>query len=242
MIRVDDILVQRGLAKDIKHAQSLVIAGKIIAEDQRVDKPGHKISSKSTLRIKQQKRWVSRSGQKLFDALEAFALQNQIENTVALDIGSSTGGFTQCLLEAKASKVYAVDVGTNQMAWSLRQDARVEVFEQTDIRDFACPTPTPSWVTGDVSFISLTTILPALTRIAPSAQWLLLVKPQFEVPKKDIPTGGIITDQQMQEAAIQKVIQACLKEGRKVISRQTCKVSGRYGNQETFILLAPERS
>ena len=199
-VRIDDLLVERGLAENIKHARSLILAGKIVTHDQRVDKPGQKFSESITLRVKNQKKWVSRSGQKLYDAIQDLQLSADFQQKTVLDIGSSTGGFTQCLLEKGVRKVHSVDVGTNQMAWNIRQDPRVELHEQTDIRSYQ-PTEKIDWVTGDVSFISLTTILPAIAKIAPQAQWLLLVKPQFEVAKKDIPTGGIITDNKMKEEA-----------------------------------------
>jgi 23S rRNA (cytidine1920-2'-O)/16S rRNA (cytidine1409-2'-O)-methyltransferase len=194
--RVDTLLVERGLAESRARAQALVLAGLVWSEGQRLDKPGTSLAADTPLEVRGREHpWVSRGGIKLAHALDHFAVDPV--GAVALDIGASTGGFTDVLLTHGARHVFAVDVGHGQLAWKLRQDARVTVIERTNAR-YLTPeqiTEAPDIVVCDASFISLTTVLPAaLALAAPSARLVALIKPQFEVGKGKVGKGGVVRD------------------------------------------------
>jgi len=189
------------------------------------------------LRVKDSSRFVSRAGEKLAHALADLGLADVVKGAVVLDVGASTGGFTQCCLELGAKMVIAVDVGSNQLAWELRQDARVRVLEQTDIRAFdPAAYPPVDFVVADISFNSLARLAPALRQAAPrpNTRFLVLVKPQFELPRAQVPGGGVVVDEALREEAVRRVaaafIAAGLGPGRTVDSR----VPGRAGNREIF--------
>src|SRR5690348_16829074 len=183
--RVDTLLVERGLAETRARAQALVLAGLVWSEGQRLDKPGISLADGTPLEVRGREHpWVSRGGIKLAHALDHFAIDSVA--AVALDIGASTGGFTDVLLTRGARRVYAVDVGHGQLAWKLRQDARVIVLERTNARHLTHEQipEAPDLVVCDASFIGLTTVLPAaLALAAPTARLVALIKPQFEVGK-----------------------------------------------------------
>jgi 23S rRNA (cytidine1920-2'-O)/16S rRNA (cytidine1409-2'-O)-methyltransferase len=195
--RLDILLVEQGLVASREQARRLVMAGAVIVNEQRTDKPGTLVDPAAGLRIKDEARspYVSRGGHKLEAALRAFALD--VAGLVALDVGASTGGFTDCLLQHGAAKVFAVDVGYGQLAWSLRQDPRVVSLERRNIRtlDPAELTETPTLAVIDASFISLSLVIPrVLALIAPHGSLIALIKPQFEVGKGRVGKGGVVRD------------------------------------------------
>lgn len=204
--RLDLLLVERGLCESREKAQRAIMAGQVYLGTQLADKPGMKVAEDAEITLKGRDKYVGRGGHKLEGALEAFGVDPA--GQVGLDIGASTGGFTDCLLQRGARLVYAIDVGTNQLAYRIREDPRVIVRENTnarylDPRDFPEP---PTIVVADVSFISLTLILPAAVRVTPAgADFVMLIKPQFELQREQIGKGGIVRDPQLHEAAVSKI-------------------------------------
>jgi 23S rRNA (cytidine1920-2'-O)/16S rRNA (cytidine1409-2'-O)-methyltransferase len=195
-LRLDRLVVDRGLADTRVKARALVMAGKVYSGTRRLDKPGQIVAGDIPLELKGEPHpWVSRGGVKLAHALDHFEID--VAGRVALDIGASTGGFTDVLLQRGAAKVYAVDVGHGQLAWKLREDPRVAVLERTNVRHLTrAQVPEPvDLVTCDVSFIGLETALPAaLALAAPEARLVALIKPQFEVGKGRVGKGGVVRD------------------------------------------------
>ena len=195
-VRVDQLLVDRGLAESRSRAQALVLAGLVFSGETKLSKPGHTVPADAPLEVRGRDHpWVSRGGIKLAHAIEHFGLDPA--GAVAMDIGSSTGGFTDVLLQKGAQHVFAVDSGTNQLAWKLRQDPRVTVLEQTSARIL---TPTDidrpcNWVVCDASFISLAKVLEVPLKLAaPVCQLVALIKPQFEVGRGEVGKGGVVRD------------------------------------------------
>ena len=206
--RLDIFLVDRGLVESREQARRLIMAGAVVVNDQRLDKPGTLIAVTATVRVKDaaRSRYVSRGGYKLEAALQAFAIP--VQGVIALDVGASTGGFTDCLLQHGAAKVYAVDVGYGQLAWSLRQDPRVVSLERQNIRvlDPAVLTETPAVAVIDASFISLTLVIPkVLALLAPNGTLIALVKPQFEVGKGKVGKGGVVRDPMLHAEVVAKL-------------------------------------
>ena len=238
-MRLDLLVVEKGLAPSRQRAQALIMAGKILVDQTRVDKPGSKVPASSNLTLKGEAlRYASRGGLKLEGALKALKLSP--EGLTCMDVGASTGGFTDCLLQHGAAKVYAVDVGYGQLAWKLRQDKRVVIIERTNIRHMApdrIPEPI-DLITIDVSFISLKIVVPSvLNFLTPNGIILALIKPQFEVGKGNLGKGGVVKDRLVH----QKVIDA-LKDDFRGIKLQCgpvvpSPVLGPKGNQEFIILL-----
>ena len=235
--RLDLILVERGLVESREKGQALILAGDVIVDGQKVDKPGHAVATDSKIELADQPRYVGRGGLKLEAALDHFGIQ--VQGKVCLDIGSSTGGFTDCLLQRDAARVYAIDVGTAQLDWKLRNDPRVIVREQLNARYLSrneVPEPIDLAVC-DVSFISITMILPVLPNfLAKSAEMVILVKPQFELERHQVGKGGIIRDPALHQQACRRVDDAV-----KQLGFQTeiipSPVLGAEGNQE-FLLYA----
>jgi 23S rRNA (cytidine1920-2'-O)/16S rRNA (cytidine1409-2'-O)-methyltransferase len=194
-LRLDQALVQQGLCDSREQAKRLILAGKVLVNDAPAGKPGTPIAADAVLHVKEPPRYVSRGGLKLEGALKAFAVS--VQDAVALDVGASTGGFTDCLLQHGARRVYAYDVGTNQLVWKLRSDPRVISRENFNVRHMK-PTDLPEpvdLVVADVSFISLTLVLPpALQALKPGGSALVLIKPQFELSRDEIGPGGIVRD------------------------------------------------
>lgn len=195
-IRIDQLLVERGLAESRTRAQALVMAGHVLLGGKRADKPGQQVTADAEISVKGQDHpWVSRGGVKLAHALEVFGID--VAGMVAIDVGSSTGGFTDVLLSKGAAKVYAVDSGTNQLAWKLRQDPRVVVHEQTSAR-ILTPEHIPETVdliVCDASFISLSKVLERPMSFAKArGQLVALIKPQFEAGKAEVGKGGVVRD------------------------------------------------
>lgn len=238
--RTDALLVAQGLAESPAQAQALIMAGLVFHNTRRIAKPAELLPADSVLRLKGKAHdFVSRGALKLQAALDAFRLDPT--GKICLDIGASTGGFTELLLRRDARHVFAVDVGTNQLDWKLRQDARVTVLEQTDARSLSSaliPHP-PDFLTADISFAGLRQILPAaLGLVAPDALAVLLIKPQFELPRVQVPKGGVVTDKAAQ-AETCRTIQNWLSEqfSWTIIGLIPSPITGAEGNQE-FLLAA----
>jgi 23S rRNA (cytidine1920-2'-O)/16S rRNA (cytidine1409-2'-O)-methyltransferase len=205
--RLDTLLVERGLAESRARAQALVLAGLVWSEGKRLDKPGVALAADTPLELRGREHpWVSRGGVKLAHALDHFAID--VGGAVALDIGASTGGFTDVLLAQGAKRVYAVDVGHGQLAWKLRQDPRVVVRERCNARHLTraeIPEP-PDLIVCDASFISLTVVLPAaLALAAPGAGLVALIKPQFEVGKGRVGKGGVVRDAALHREVCERI-------------------------------------
>jgi 23S rRNA (cytidine1920-2'-O)/16S rRNA (cytidine1409-2'-O)-methyltransferase len=234
--RLDILLVQRGLAPSRQRAQALLLAGQVRVDGVKVDKAGTQVASEARLEIAGETlRYASRAGLKLEGALEDFALSPR--DRVCMDVGSSTGGFTDCLLQKGARKVFAVDVTIGQLDWKLRSDPRVVTIEKNarylkaeDIAEQA------DFVTVDVSFISATKILPAIVLLAsPRADFVILIKPQFELVKRDVGKGGIVRDPALHQKAIDGVTHAASAAGLQIVSVLPSRLTGAEGNQEFFL-------
>lgn len=206
-IRLDQYLVDNHLAPDLGAAQALILSGDVYVEDTVIDKVGTRILPSSNVRIKERCPFVSRGGYKLLHSLKEFKID--VSEFICLDIGASTGGFTDCLLQAGAQKVYAIDVAYGQLAWKLRQDPKVIPIERYNARNLTLDIigdDTIDLVVMDVSFISLTKILPAIVNIFPKKIKIIsLIKPQFELAKHDISPGGVVVDPALHQKAINKI-------------------------------------
>ena len=239
--RADLLLVERGFAGSRPRAQALIGAGQVYSGDRRVEKAGEKLALDAPLSVRGADiPYVSRGGLKLEAALDRFAVSP--EGRVCADLGASTGGFTDCLLQRGAARVHAVDVGYGQLAWKIRQDPRVVVHERTNVRTVESLGERAALVVGDLSFISLRLILPAVARIAlPGADCVLLVKPQFEVGREGVSRGGLVRDEALREAAVQNVVESAMEAGFVVVGRMESPVLGaKAGNVEHLIhLTAP---
>lgn len=238
-VKLDQYLVQQSLAQTHEEARGLILAGQVVVDDQRQDKVGYLVSPGQQVRVKNQRKFVGRGGNKLEGALDFYGLTTWIAEKSVLDLGASTGGFTDACLKAGAGKVVTVDIGTNQLAWTLRQDPRVECFEKTDLRDFKPRHDmTFDLVVGDLSFISLGAILPHILKLAPhpNTRFLLLVKPQFELPPQDIPQGGVVVSDADRQRCVREVSEKMASAGLMVSQPFNSLVKGRDGNQETFLL------
>lgn len=211
--RVDVLLVARGLCESRETARRLVLAGEVRSGGVPVAKPGTRLAADAPLEVAEKPRFVGRGGLKLEAALDAFAIG--VAGRVCLDIGASTGGFTDCLLQRGAARVHAVDVGTNQLAWKLRCDPRVVVREQCNARRLTVGElgERVSLVVADVSFISLTLVLPAAFGVLEEGgEVVCLVKPQFELARGDIGKGGIVRDRRLHERAVERVRRCVIGE------------------------------
>lgn len=237
--RLDVVLVERGLETSRARAQARILAGDVVVGEHRIDKAGHLVSDTDTIRLKDNSLpYVSRGGLKLEAALKAWPCP--IQDAICIDVGASTGGFTDVLLQAGAKTVYAVDVGTNQLAYSLRIDPRVQVFEKTHILKIPVGTfePKPSIAVIDVSFISLEKVLPGvLKHLAQTATIYALIKPQFEVGPSMIEKGGIVKSQVAREAAREKILTLVKNLGLQIIGHQESPIQGTDGNVEYLACL-----
>jgi len=236
--RIDKLLVERGLVESREQARALIMAGDVLVEDEPVRKAGTGIDRNAPVRLRRPPHpFVSRGGVKLDGALQALDINP--EGWIVADIGSSTGGFTHCLLLRGAHRVYAVDVDRTQLDWKLQTDSRVIQIEGNARYMEADWIPEPlKLVTIDVSFISLTKILPAVSGIVPEGtRCLALVKPQFEVGKEKVPRGGVVTDPDLHAEAVASVVAAAGGMGFR--QRATCpsSITGKEGNREFFVLL-----
>lgn len=237
--RLDKVLLERGLAETRTKAQAIIMAGQVLVDEQRIDKPGQLINPVANIRIKgDQSRYVSRGGLKLEAALTEFGVDPT--GKTCIDIGASTGGFTDCLLQHGASVVWAVDVGRNQLAWRIRQDPRVSVIEGMNARYMeAAQFDTPfDLATIDVSFISLEKILPAATAIIrKGGDVIALVKPQFEVGKGEVGKGGIVRDPKKHHDVIERITAVARSIGFQVVGLIESPILGAEGNREFLLHL-----
>ena len=235
--RLDLLLVERGLADSREKARAMILAGEVRIAGQKVEKAGAPVSLDAVVEVHSRlQKYSSRAGLKLEGALEDFALDPA--GLVCLDVGSSTGGFTDCLLQRGAQRVYAVDVTSNQLAWKLQKDPRVVRIEknarQLQPRDIPEPV---DLVVVDVSFISVGKILAPVSALArPVAHLLILVKPQFELDRGSVGRGGIVRDPKLHEEAIRRVHAAADRTGLEVLGVRASRLTGAEGNQEYFLL------
>jgi 23S rRNA (cytidine1920-2'-O)/16S rRNA (cytidine1409-2'-O)-methyltransferase len=235
--RLDQLLVERGLAESRAKARALILAGQVFVEGERASKPGQMVAAEAGLSVAAPPPYVSRSGKKLEAALEAFGIA--VRDRVCLDVGASTGGFTDCLLQRGARRVYAVDVGKGQLDWRLRRDPRVVVREGINARylRFEDIGEYVDLAVCDVSFISVTLILPAVSALLqPEGEMVILVKPQFEVGRGQVGKGGIVRDPELHRLACERVEGAVKALGFRV-SVMESPIPGAEGNKE-FLLYA----
>jgi 23S rRNA (cytidine1920-2'-O)/16S rRNA (cytidine1409-2'-O)-methyltransferase len=236
-VRLDRLLVERGLAPSRERAQRLVMAGDVIVDDHVASKPGADVDEHAAVRLRAAPSpYASRGGEKLAGALDAFGLDPS--GRVVVDVGASTGGFTDVCLRRGARRVFAVDVGYGQLAWSLRQDPRVTVLDRRNARALAPELfpEDPDLAVVDVSFISLTLVLPAVARVlARRADVVALVKPQFEVGRGEVGKGGVVRDEAKRAAAVDRVRAALVDLGFVVRGESESVLAGPKGNREVFL-------
>ena len=233
-VRADVLLQRRGLAESRARAQALILAGQVIAGEHRVEKPGQLLDESMELRVKEQLRYVSRGGLKLEKALEHFALP--VEGRICVDLGASTGGFTDVLLQRGALRVHAVDVGYGQLHAKLRADPRVVVHERVNARELRLPEACGAGV-ADLSFISLKLVLPALvSALRPSDAWAcVLVKPQFEAGRAEVGKGGVVRDAAIHARVVSEIADEFRRFGLEVRGAVESPVKGPAGNREYLL-------
>ena len=235
--RLDNLLVRQGFASALSQARGLIMAGQVIVDDHMIDKPGTLVLRESAVRLKDTlSPYVSRGGEKLAKPLKAFNIP--VRNKTVLDIGASTGGFTDCLLQNGAARIFAVDVGYGQLAWKLQQDPRVIRLDRTNITMVAPQDlhPSPDLIVIDASFTSLKRLLAhALNLLAPRGELLCLIKPQFEVSKEAVEKGGIVKDARLYKNVIQDVVHTALNLHLHISGIMESPVKGRKGNREFFM-------
>jgi 23S rRNA (cytidine1920-2'-O)/16S rRNA (cytidine1409-2'-O)-methyltransferase len=238
--RIDVLLVERGLVETREKAKRAVMAGLVYTNEERLDKPGEKVNEDIPLTVKGNLiPYVSRGGLKLEKALKVFDIN--VKDKVLLDIGASTGGFTDCALQNGAKMSYALDVGYNQLAWKLRQDERVVVMERTNFR-YVTPADLeremPTFASIDVSFISLSLILPVLkTLLVPGSDIVALVKPQFEAGREQVGKKGIVRDEKVHLEVLEKIITLSINQGYDVMDLSFSPITGGDGNIEFLLHL-----
>jgi 23S rRNA (cytidine1920-2'-O)/16S rRNA (cytidine1409-2'-O)-methyltransferase len=233
------LMVQQGHARDQVSARASIMAGDVVVNDHLVDKPGTPVSPDAHVRLKKSHgRYVSRGGDKLAGPLKVF--QISVLDKAVIDVGASTGGFTDCLLQHGAARVFAVDVGYGQLAWKLRQDQRVVVLERTNIRVVKPDMlqPAPDFAVIDASFTSLKGLLPpVLSLLSAQGNILALVKPQFEVNSRAIENGGIVRDERQYQEVFKALIRDVHALGMQVVGILESPLTGQKGNREFFIYL-----
>jgi 23S rRNA (cytidine1920-2'-O)/16S rRNA (cytidine1409-2'-O)-methyltransferase len=247
--RIDLVLVERGFAESRHKAQALLLAGSVLVEEQKIEKPGQLIDAGAAIRILHRLPFASRAGAKLQAALDYFKIS--VAEKFCADLGASTGGFTDCLLQNGAKMVYAFDVGRGQLAWHLRSDPRVVVRDAFNVRNLN-PGDIPrevSFICMDLSFISVTKILPALKEAVlhsnpvaqeislPTFDMIILVKPQFEVGKGEVGKGGIVRDPDKRLEALEGVAKSARQMGFRVLGHIPSPITGAQGNQEFLLYL-----
>ena len=237
--RLDLLLVERGLAPSREKAKAVIMAGLVYADGQKADKPGNEYSSQVHLEVRGDPlKYVSRGGLKLEKAMQAFPIR--LEGKICMDIGASTGGFTDCMLQNGARKVYAVDVGYGQLAWSLRNDPRVVNLERTNIRNV---TPQQigeqvAFASVDVSFISLRLVLPvAVNLLGPGGEMVCLVKPQFEAGREKVGKKGVVRDRAVHVQVLESAVGYALDNGFSILGMEFSPVKGPEGNIEYLMYL-----
>lgn len=237
-IRLDRLLCERGLVESRQKARAIILEGNVLVDGIVVDKPGSFVRTDVSITIKERMPYVSRGGLKLEKAISAFGID--LRGKIAMDIGASTGGFTDYLLKNGVRKVYAIDVGYGQFDWRLRSDERVILFEKTNIRYLkreAIP-ETVDIITIDVSFISLLKVIPkAIEFLSPNGEIIALIKPQFELDRKDVGKGGVIRDESKRLSAVEKIKKGGKAMGLDVKGILESPIRGQKGNIEYFIYL-----
>jgi len=237
--RIDKILVERGLVASRERARALILAGEVLVSETVVDKAGTQIFTDAVIRLKKDDiPYVSRGGLKLEKALNEFPVL--VHGVIAIDVGASTGGFTDCLLQHGALRVYAVDVGYGQLDWKLRSDERVINLERTNIRHLkrSSLADTPALAVIDASFISLEKVLPpTLQLLTEDARIIALIKPQFEVGRGEVGKGGVVRDQAKHDQVIEKITGFALNAGCEIIGLTESPLLGPKGNREFLIAL-----
>jgi 23S rRNA (cytidine1920-2'-O)/16S rRNA (cytidine1409-2'-O)-methyltransferase len=238
-LRLDQLLVDRGLAASRERAQRLIQAGVVLVGGQKLDKPGAKVDAEAELRLLEPDHpFASRGGLKLEGVLDGFSVR--VQGCVAADLGASTGGFTDCLLQRGAVRVHAVDVGYGLLDWRLRQDPRVHVVERTNVRHLTVEQlgEPVDLVVADLAFISLRLVLPAVLGILrPGGEAVLLVKPQFELGRQHVGKGGIVRDERLRQDAVDAVERSAVQLGFQALGRLPSTVPGQKGNLEIFLHL-----
>jgi 23S rRNA (cytidine1920-2'-O)/16S rRNA (cytidine1409-2'-O)-methyltransferase len=242
--RVDELVVARGLADTRSKAQALILAGRVLVDDKPAGKPGARVAEDAAVRLRgEARRFVSRGGEKLAGALADLGIH--VAGKRCLDVGASTGGFTDCLLQHHAAHVIALDVGYGQLDVKLRGDARVTVVERVNAREMGpehVPAEPPlELAVVDVSFISATLVLPRIAALAPRAHVLVMVKPQFEVGRERVGKGGVVRDDADRASAVARVREAAAALGYEVRGEAESRLAGPAGNREVFLWLAPRR-
>jgi 23S rRNA (cytidine1920-2'-O)/16S rRNA (cytidine1409-2'-O)-methyltransferase len=236
MERIDLLLVKRGLALSREKAKAIIMAGEVLVEGKVVDKPGTRVALEAAIKVNESPPYVSRGGLKLSRALEVFPVE--IKGRICLDAGASTGGFTDCLLQSGAERVIAVDVGYGQFAWKLRQDPRVVLMEKTNIR-YLTPDQLPmipSLITADLSFISITKVLPAFVSILPAnGEIISLIKPQFEAGRDKVGKNGVVRSAETQQEVLTNIAQAGFIAGLNCAGLTYSPLLGAKGNIEFLI-------
>ncbi|MCR5792613.1 MAG: TlyA family RNA methyltransferase [Lachnospiraceae bacterium] len=237
--RLDVLLVQRGLCESREKAKAVIMAGDVFVNNVREDKAGTKFDIYAPIEVRGNKsKYVSRGGYKLEKAIEAYGIQ--LEDKICMDVGSSTGGFTDCMLQNGAKKVYAVDVGTNQLSWKLRQDERVVSMEKTNVRYLTRDQidDLVSFVSIDVAFISLTKVLsPVRELMENGGEMVCLVKPQFEAGKEKVGKKGVVRDKKVHEEVIYQVLSYALCNGFEYLNMDFSPIKGPEGNIEYLLHL-----
>ena len=241
--RLDTLLVQRGLAESREKAGAAILAGAVLVGERPATGAGALVSPEADIRVLASPRYVSRGGDKLAHALKAFGLD--VVGQVAVDVGASTGGFTDCLLQRGAARVYAIDVGYGLLDYRLRRDPRVAVMERVNVRYLESLPATAGaeaeradLATIDVSFISLEKVIPAVEKLLkPGRRILALVKPQFEARRREVSRGGVVRDPQVHAAVLGRLIAWCVGRGLRLLGLTASPLLGPAGNREFFLLL-----
>ncbi len=235
-VRLDQLLVERGLVESRERGQRLIMAGEVLVDDRLADKPGMFVAPDVPVRVKEPLPFASRGGLKLAAALDRFPVP--IQDAICADVGASTGGFTDCLLQRGAARVYAIDVGYGQLDWKLRSDPRVVVMDRTNARHLAALPQPINVATIDVSFISLRLILPAVLKwLQPDAHVVALIKPQFEAGRERVGKGGVVRDPAIHAEVIRSVWQSAIEIGFSPIDVLRSPIEGPAGNVEFLIWL-----
>lgn len=236
-IRIDVALHQRGLAPSREKARAMIMAGEVLVAGQVIDKPGTKIADNAELTVKSRPRFVSRGGDKLEGALVAF--QVEVSGRICADVGASTGGFTDCLLQHGAAKVYAIDVGYGQLDYMLRQDVRVVVMDRTNARYVTQLPESVNLVVVDASFISLKLLLPVFKGwLTPRADVIALIKPQFEAGRQDVGKGGVVRDREVHIRVLHEILSFSQDTGFKLLGLIPSPLKGPAGNIEFLLWLS----
>lgn len=234
--RLDLLMVERGLSESRERARAMILAGDVLVNGATVTRPAALVASGADVTVRKPPPYVSRGGYKLAHALDVFGLS--VEGLVVADVGASTGGFTDVLLQRGARRVYAIDVGTNQLAWSLRQDPRVVVMEKTNVRDLEGLPESVDAAVVDVSFISLALVLPSIARLLTPDGWIVaLVKPQFEAGRVQVGKGGVVRDVAVHRQVLERVLREGERLGFAVGGCTPSPILGPAGNREFLVWL-----